>query len=57
MYDEYKKYLIPKMNYYMMMSDLKMASEDPHIKVRQQNPLNVLSISVKNARRRERDLK
>ena len=35
MYDECKKYLIPKTKYYMMMSDLKMASEDPHKKVRQ----------------------
>ena len=30
MYDECKTYLIPKTKYYMMMSDLKMASEDPH---------------------------
>ena len=35
MYDECKKYLIPKTKYYMMMSDLKIASEDPHKKVRQ----------------------
>ena len=35
MYDECKKYLVPKTKYYMMMSYLKMASEDPHKKVRQ----------------------
>ena len=34
MYDECKKYLTPKTKYYMMMSDLNMASEDPHKKVR-----------------------
>ena len=35
MYDECKKYVIPKTKYYMMRSDLKMASEDPHKKLRQ----------------------
>ena len=35
MYDKCKNYLIPKMKYYMMLSDLKMASEDPHKQVRQ----------------------
>ena len=35
MYDECKKYLIPKTKYYMMMSDLKIASKDPHKKVSQ----------------------
>ena len=35
MYDECKKYLIPKTKYYTMVSDLKMASEDTHTKARQ----------------------
>ena len=35
MYDECKNYLIPNTKYYMMLSDLKMASEDPHKQVRQ----------------------
>ena len=35
MYDECKKYLIPKTKYYTMVSDLKMASDDTHTKARQ----------------------
>src|ERR1700729_3980893 len=34
MYEECQKYLIPKMKYYTMMSDLKTASEDTRTKVR-----------------------
>ena len=35
MYDECENYLIPKTKYYIMVSDLKIASDDPHKHVRQ----------------------
>ena len=35
MYDECQNYLIPKTKYYIMVIDLKIASDDPHKHVRQ----------------------